>query len=187
MYVLLYIYCIIFIFLNKIYYFCILIVLKVRCIQNPYMNSLSELSAFVKYNRGKLDLTQEEIAEMTGVGIHFIRDIEQNKASLRMDKVNQVLELFGYKLGPVISAMDPYKIWMSMRDKPVRILTKDRIRKEGFLMGEIRDEKGRIAAWKLLPLPWALAYRQKANEMLLIQIQQDEIENIELIEDEQNG
>jgi len=46
-------------------------------------------------------MTQRDLAEKAGVGIHFIRDLEQGKKTLRMDKVNQVLALFGMKLGPV--------------------------------------------------------------------------------------
>lgn len=46
-------------------------------------------------------MTQMDLAEKSGVGIHFIRDLEQGKKTLRMDKVNQVLALFGKELGPV--------------------------------------------------------------------------------------
>ncbi|MCW7498419.1 helix-turn-helix transcriptional regulator [Leptospira levettii] len=59
-----------------------------------------DLSDFVKGERKKNSLTQEDLARMTGVGLRFIRDLEQGKASLRMDKVNQVLEAFGAKLSP---------------------------------------------------------------------------------------
>ena len=45
-------------------------------------------------------MTQRDLAEKAGVGIHFIRDLEQGKKTLRMDKVNQVLALFGMELGP---------------------------------------------------------------------------------------
>ncbi len=60
-----------------------------------------DLSDFVKGERKKNSLTQEDLARMTGVGLRFIRDLEQGKASLRMDKVNQVLEAFGAKLCPI--------------------------------------------------------------------------------------
>jgi y4mF family transcriptional regulator len=56
---------------------------------------------FIKQRRKKLGLTQQELAEKAGVGLRFIRDLEQGKDSLRMDKVNDVLRLFGHKLGPV--------------------------------------------------------------------------------------
>ena len=40
---------------------------------------------------------------MAGAGIHFVRDLEQGKSSLRMDKVNDVLKLFGEELGAIKS------------------------------------------------------------------------------------
>ena len=60
----------------------------------------SVLSAFLKEKRKITKLTQEELALKAGVGLRFIRDIEQGKTSLRMDKVNQVLRLFGHELKP---------------------------------------------------------------------------------------
>jgi len=59
------------------------------------------LSDFVKQKRNYAKLTQPELAEKAGVGLRFLRDLEQGKSTLRMDKVNQVLQLFGYELGPV--------------------------------------------------------------------------------------
>lgn len=59
------------------------------------------LSEFVKKRRQQADITQPELAEKAGVGLRFIRDLEQGKETLRMDKVNQVLKLFGHELGPV--------------------------------------------------------------------------------------
>jgi y4mF family transcriptional regulator len=46
-------------------------------------------------------LTQPELAEKAGVGLRFIRELEQGKETLRLDKVNQVLQLFGYEAGAV--------------------------------------------------------------------------------------
>jgi len=63
----------------------------------------NELVKFVKDRRKVLGLTQEELAEKAGVGLRFIRDLEQGKETLRMDKVNQVLALFGHELLPVKS------------------------------------------------------------------------------------
>ena len=60
----------------------------------------SVLSAFLKEKRKITKLTQEELALKAGVGLRFIRDTEQGKTSLRMDKVNQVLRLFGHELKP---------------------------------------------------------------------------------------
>ncbi|MGN8224584.1 helix-turn-helix transcriptional regulator [Gracilimonas sp. BCB1] len=60
-----------------------------------------ELIKFVKKRRDQLGLTQKELAERAGVGLRFIRDLEQGKETLQLDKVNQVLVLFGYKMGPI--------------------------------------------------------------------------------------
>lgn len=58
------------------------------------------LSDFLKNKRKQLNLTQQQLAKKAGVGLRFIRDLEQGKTTLRMDKVNQVLKLFGQELGP---------------------------------------------------------------------------------------
>ena len=60
-----------------------------------------DLFTAIKEKRKLQKLTQEKLAELSGVGLRFIRDLEQGKKTLRMDKVNQVLKLFGKKLGPV--------------------------------------------------------------------------------------
>ena len=60
-----------------------------------------DLANFVKIKRKSVKLTQPELAEKAGVGLRFIREMEQGKESLRLDKVNQVLQLFGYQVGAV--------------------------------------------------------------------------------------
>lgn len=60
-----------------------------------------QLSVFVKEKRRLTGLTQPELAEKAGVGLRFVRELEQGKNTLRLDKVNQVLQLFGHQLGPV--------------------------------------------------------------------------------------
>jgi y4mF family transcriptional regulator len=62
---------------------------------------LNPIAAFVKEKRKKLNLTQIELAEKAGVGIRFIRELEQGKETLQLNKVNQVLQLFGHETGPV--------------------------------------------------------------------------------------
>lgn len=65
------------------------------------MHLNKKLPEFLKEKRKQAQLTQPELAEKAGVGLRFIRELEQGKTSLRMDKVNQVLKLFGHELGPV--------------------------------------------------------------------------------------
>ena len=55
-------------------------------------------SAFLKHQRKQNNLTQEELAAKAGVGLRLVREIEQGKTTMRMDKVNQVLALFGAEL-----------------------------------------------------------------------------------------
>jgi y4mF family transcriptional regulator len=59
------------------------------------------LADFVKGKRKLVKLTQPELAEKAGVGLRFIRELEQGKETLRLDKVNQVLQLFGHEVGAV--------------------------------------------------------------------------------------
>ena len=59
------------------------------------------LIEFVKERRKTLGLTQHDLADRAGVGLRFVRDLEQGKRSLRLDKVNQVLALFGHRMEPV--------------------------------------------------------------------------------------
>ena len=62
---------------------------------------VSKLSSTIKQLRKEYHLTQEELAFKSGVGLRFVREMEQGKPTLRMDKVNQVLELFNMELGPI--------------------------------------------------------------------------------------
>lgn len=59
------------------------------------------LSDFVKERRNVARLTQPALAEKAGVGLRFVRDLEQGKETIRLDKVNQVLQLFGYQVGAI--------------------------------------------------------------------------------------
>ncbi len=60
-----------------------------------------EIAAFVKEMRKKFNLTQVDLADKSGVGLRFVRELEQGKQTLRMDKINQVLSLFGRQVGVV--------------------------------------------------------------------------------------
>lgn len=59
------------------------------------------LSSYVKEMRKQFGLTQVDLAAKSGVGLRFVRELEQGKETLRLDKVNQVLLLFGQETGPV--------------------------------------------------------------------------------------
>ena len=59
-------------------------------------NAMNNLSATVKMLRKQYNLTQEELSLKSGVGLRFVRDLEQGKETLRLDKVNQLLDFFNF-------------------------------------------------------------------------------------------
>ena len=61
----------------------------------------NNLSKYIKEMRKQCKLTQVDLADKSGVGLRFVREMEQGKQTLRLDKVNQVLALFGKEMGPV--------------------------------------------------------------------------------------
>ena len=59
---------------------------------------MNNLSTTVKLLRTQYHLTQEELSLKSGVGLRFVRDLEQGKETLRLDKVNQLLDFFNYEM-----------------------------------------------------------------------------------------
>ena len=59
------------------------------------------LSKYVKQMRKQYNLTQIDLSEKSGVGLRFVRELEQGKHTLRLDKVNQILNLVGSEVGVV--------------------------------------------------------------------------------------
>ena len=64
---------------------------------------MKTLVDFVKEKRRYVGITQKELADKSGVALTVIRKIEQGKVNLSLEKVNQVLRLFGHELAPVSS------------------------------------------------------------------------------------
>lgn len=65
------------------------------------MKAKTVIAQYVKEMRKKYCLTQVDLSEKAGVGLRFVRELEQGKTTLRLDKVNKVFELFGSECGPV--------------------------------------------------------------------------------------
>lgn len=84
-----------------------------------------------------MKLTQSELAEKAGVGLRFIREMEQGKETLRLDKVNQVLQLFGYEVGGVPRPSAIYKT------SSIRGFYRNFIRSVGILLKAIINDEGR--------------------------------------------
>lgn len=62
---------------------------------------MKTIADFVKEKRNEVNLTQEALAERAGIALTVIRKIEQGKENLNLEKVNQVLKMFGHTLAPV--------------------------------------------------------------------------------------
>lgn len=73
---------------------------------------MNNLSTTVKMLRKQYNLTQEELSLKSGVGLRFVRDLEQGKETLRLDKVNQLLAFFNYEMVAtsklIINETSPY-------------------------------------------------------------------------------
>jgi y4mF family transcriptional regulator len=65
------------------------------------MKESTPFAHFFKEKRRELKITQNELAQRAGVGLRFVRDVEQGKKSLRLNTVDQVLALFGSQAAPV--------------------------------------------------------------------------------------
>ncbi len=61
---------------------------------------MNKIAQFVKQSRKKANLTQEQFALRSGLGLRFIRELEQGKETVRMDKVNIALNMFSYEVIP---------------------------------------------------------------------------------------
>ena len=61
---------------------------------------MNQIAEFIKKNRKAAGLTQEQFAMRAGLGLRFIRELEQGKETVRMDKVNIALGMFGMEAVP---------------------------------------------------------------------------------------
>lgn len=61
---------------------------------------MNKIAEFIKINRKAAGLTQEEFAMCSGLGLRFVRELEQGKETVRMDKVNVALSMFDMEAVP---------------------------------------------------------------------------------------
>lgn len=143
------------------------------------MTQNNNLIYFLKYYRTKSRMTQEELAEKAGVGLRFIRDLEQGKESLRMDKVNQVFALFGHKLVPGSGRMlDPYEILMKYVNNTVHLFLNNRTELYGLILEPLSEER-EIKAWKFVSNTNIARYKESEDTSLVQIINHSDIEKIE--------
>ena len=141
---------------------------------------MSHIASFVKYHRKKLGLTQEELASKAGVGLRFVREMEQGKETLQLDKVNQVLALLGFSLNASRQQVDAYDIFWNYFNKAVKITLSNRVIKYGIIIKEIIDKKdNKINAWKFVSNNNAIKYQQKPDDKLTEIILNSDIQTIE--------
>ena len=69
------------------------------------------IAGFIKRERKSAGLTQEEFAIRSGLGLRFIRELEQGKESCRMDKVNQALSMFGCFMFMRLSTLEEHNLF----------------------------------------------------------------------------
>jgi y4mF family transcriptional regulator len=142
------------------------------------MNEYSNLANFVKYYRRELNLTQEELAERAGVGLRFVRDLEQGKETLRMDKVNQVLALFGHRVAAASEkVLDPHNILWAHFNRNVEITLKNKTTRTGFLVGKKLDG-GEIVGWRFVSNNNAVRFKKTGDSSLLEDIENRDIDSI---------
>lgn len=58
-----------------------------------------QIGAFVKARRKANQLTQRDLGRLAGVGERFIVELEAGKPTLRKDRIEAVLQVFGKRLG----------------------------------------------------------------------------------------
>ena len=61
---------------------------------------MNKIGKYIKEERKKVGLTQEDFAMRAGLGLRFVRELEQGKETVRLDKVNQALAMFGMEVVP---------------------------------------------------------------------------------------
>ena len=141
---------------------------------------MSNIAGFIKFQRKKLGITQQELAANAGVGIRFIRELEQGKETLQMDKVEQVLHLFGFQLTANKQRTDAYNLFWNYLNKAVKITLINKVIKYGIIIKEIVDKKeNKIVAWQFVPNGKAIKYQQTPDEKLTEIITHTDIQEIE--------
>lgn len=149
---------------------------------------MNNVASFIKYQRKQQNMTQEELSLKVGVGVRFIRDLEQGKESLQLDKVEQVVSLFGFSLFPSKKKVDAYTIALKYItdknlkyfDKAVKITLNSQIVKYGFIIKEIIDkEENQISGWHFITNNNAIKYHKTHNNELLEIISHSDILKIE--------
>lgn len=101
------------------------------------------LDSFVKEKRKASSLTQPELAEKAGVGLRFVRELEQGKETLRLDKVNKVLQL-SQVLFPFFDGLIPEGWLLDIAERNWKLNPRDRM---GLLLACCKDCIGAVSVY----------------------------------------
>ncbi len=74
---------------------------KKRRTESQIKKNVGPLAIFIREQRKKLGYSQKDFSLRTGVGLRFLKELELGKKSLRLDKVNLVLNFLGFEVGPI--------------------------------------------------------------------------------------
>jgi y4mF family transcriptional regulator len=139
----------------------------------------NDIVYFVKYHRNRSGMTQFELAQKAGVGLRFIRELEQGKETLRLDKVNQVLSLFGYRMVPGRDhTLDPYEILLKHTNVEVHLYLKNRTEFYGMILSPTTEDT-EIRAWRFVPINNLKRYKETEDPSLLKIVNHRDIDKIE--------
>lgn len=94
------------------------------------MKKKNDISTFIQTERKKLGLSQQEFAEKSGLGLRFVKELEQGKSTVRLDKVSQALDYLGASLKPV--PIDYAMIHENTPDSVIMIEVSDICKKNGI-------------------------------------------------------
>jgi y4mF family transcriptional regulator len=139
---------------------------------------ISPLAAYIKYKRTEYKLSQKDLSEKAGLGIRFIRDLEQGKQTLRLDKINHLLSMFGHEMRPQRSGIDRYVILTTYLNKDVSVTLKTNEKIQGVIIPDFLNEEN-ITTWTLVKSKRKKEYKKTKNKDLTIQIMHENIHRIE--------
>lgn len=145
------------------------------------LSTENHIANFVKYSRQKAKMTQEKLAEKAGVGLRFVRDLEQGKSTLRLDKVNQVLQLFGFILSPAPQRKkDAFEILRNHFNRNVIVQLKNKKSLVGFLIEPIYTHH-EVTGWRFVSNNNARQYGETKKPELVETINHADVDNVENI------
>jgi y4mF family transcriptional regulator len=141
---------------------------------------MTKISNFIKHNRKKNNWTQLGLAKKAGVGIRFVQDIERGKQTIRLDKLEQVMNQFNREMAPQIKQVDPFHILWNYFNLPIVIINLLDQQKVGFIVNEHFDtDDSNITHWDFVSNNNAKEYKATEDQKLLDKLPHSSIKSID--------